>query len=619
MGGDARREKCSSVRHADPAYLVEPMTSNRFAGAVLATSLIALGLSTPAAAQSTPSGFGVSRFEPSERGSDWFALESLDLRGHLRPAIGIVGEYQFRPLAIYESDGSVRTSLVRDLVVLHPGASLVLWDRVRFAFNLPVQVYANGDAGTLNGVTYAPPQKDQSLGDLRLGADVRLFGEYGGAITGAVGVQASLPTGDRDSYAGDGALRVAPRALIAGDIGAFVYAAKLGFQYRYHQATFAASPVGNELVYGASAGLRVLDRRLVVGPEVFGSAVTDGDQFFGRRTTPVEALLGAHYLAGDVRFGAGVGAGLTRGFGTPVVHALANVEWAPRFDSDRDKDGILDKDDACPDTAGVASRDPAKHGCPEELDRDRDGILDRLDACPDDPGAATDDPTTTGCPDRDKDGVVDKVDACPDVPGAPSSDPEKNGCPEELDRDKDGILDKVDACPDDPGAATNDPTTTGCPDRDKDGVVDKVDACPDEPGAPDPDPKKNGCPKAFIKDGKIMILEQVRFKTSSAEILPGRDSLDVLEAVLEVLKQHPEIKRVRVEGHTDDRGQKGSNQTLSANRAASVVKWLVAHGVDAKRLTSKGYGQDRPIDTNATDEGRQKNRRVEFQIDEEKK
>ena len=79
----------------------------------------------------------------------------------------------------------------------------------------------------------------------------------------------------------------------------------------------------------------------------------------------------------------------------------------------------------------------------------------------------------------------------------------------------------------------------------------------------------------------------------------------MLEAVAKILKEHPEIKKVRVEGHTDNRGGKSMNQRLSQRRAAAVVTWLVTKGgVEKSRLTSEGFGMDRPIADNATDEGR---------------
>ena len=217
--------------------------------------------------------------------------------------------------------------------------------------------------------------------------------------------------------------------------------------------------------------------------------------------SPLEGVFGGHYRAGPIQFGAGVSAGLTRGFGTPLVRWLVSLEWAPPFDE-----------------AKVADVPKA-----ERPDRDGDGVFDDEDACPDVPGARTSDPKTNGCPsDRDKDGILDPVDACPDVPGPKTDDPKTTGCP---DRDKDGIIDAADACPDVPGVATDDLATNGCPpdpDRDKDGVLNEQDACPDEPGKPDPDPKSNGCPKAFVSQGQIRILDQVKFKTGARRSSPVR-------------------------------------------------------------------------------------------------
>jgi outer membrane protein OmpA-like peptidoglycan-associated protein len=251
-------------------------------------------------------------------------------------------------------------------------------------------------------------------------------------------------------------------------------------------------------------------------------------------------------------------------------------------------------------------------------------VLDRDDACPDQPGIRTSDPRTNGCPpppsDRDGDGILDDQDACPDEPGVANADPAKNGCPAPKDSDGDGIIDDQDACPTVPGVANADPAKNGCPppkDSDGDGILDPEDACPTQAGPADPDPKKNGCPKAQIAGGQIKIIEQVQFATASAKILPASDP--VLEAVLKIMQDHPEIARIGVEGHTDNRGAKGYNKDLSRRRAASVVKWLVDHGIDKKRLESAGFGQENPIDTNDTEAGRQNNRRVEFHIKEQTK
>jgi outer membrane protein OmpA-like peptidoglycan-associated protein len=94
-----------------------------------------------------------------------------------------------------------------------------------------------------------------------------------------------------------------------------------------------------------------------------------------------------------------------------------------------------------------------------------------------------------------------------------------------------------------------------------------------------------------------------------------KDSDNLLNAVLKVLNSHSEIKLVRVEGHTDNTGSAALNKTLSGQRAASVVAWLTLHGIDKTHLKSEGFGSERPIDTNATPEGKANNRRVEFHID----
>lgn len=104
------------------------------------------------------------------------------------------------------------------------------------------------------------------------------------------------------------------------------------------------------------------------------------------------------------------------------------------------------------------------------------------------------------------------------------------------------------------------------------------------------------------------------FKTDSAEVLPGPESAEVLDAVAGLMNESPEIILVRVEGHTDSKASDAHNLQLSKKRAASVVKGLTQRGVEARRLESAGLGESRAIAPNDTEEGRQKNRRVEFHI-----
>jgi OOP family OmpA-OmpF porin len=577
-------------------------------GVLVAVSAL---MPAPGFAQSAPKngGFALNRLDIAEVGSDWFVGDSLDLRGNMRPGARLGLDWAHKPLVRYDDNGNELAAVVKDQVHGYLGAALTLVDRVRLGLNLPLLLSQSAQPTDVNGVPFGATQ-GAAVGDLRFAADVRLVGEYRDVFSLAFGVQLYAPTGSRKAFEGDGKVRLAPRLMIAGDIAAFAYSARLGLTYRPQDAGFGDVAIGSEVNFAASAGVRVADGKLLLGPELWGSTVLEHGAAFVTESTPFELVFGAHLLIAGFNVGAGVGPGLTRGLGAPAVRVLGTIAYVPDA-SDRDKDGILDRDDACPDIPGPENKDPRLNGCP---DRDHDTIIDPEDACPDVPGIRDPDPTKNGCPpkhDRDGDGIFDEVDACPDVPGVADPDPRKNGCPP--DRDGDGIIDDEDACPDVPGVRSLDPKKNGCPpDRDGDGILDQDDACPDVPGPANEDPMRNGCPLARIENDEIKITERVEFEFNSAKLVPSSDP--VLTAVLEILQQHAEITDVLVEGHTDNIGKAAYNKTLSDKRAASVVQWLMQHGIDQARLRSAGLGMTRPIASNDDEVGRQKNRRVEFHI-----
>jgi outer membrane protein OmpA-like peptidoglycan-associated protein len=155
-------------------------------------------------------------------------------------------------------------------------------------------------------------------------------------------------------------------------------------------------------------------------------------------------------------------------------------------------------------------------------------------------------------------------------------------------------------------------------DRDYDGIYDPVDACPDEPETFNERDDEDGCPdqiRVIVQAERIVILDHILFFVDTAEIKP--ESHGILDEVTATLLDHPQILKVRVEGHTDSDGTDEYNFDLSDRRAAAVVTYLVEQGVEADRLTSAGLGESRPVDTNETEEGRQNNRRVEFHIVEQ--
>jgi len=268
----------------------------------------------------------------------------------------------------------------------------------------------------------------------------------------------------------------------------------------------------------------------------------------------------------------------------------------------------LSPPERCSDRPVVIAKPPPKPG-----DRDGDGIPDNVDKCPDVPENYNGFQDEDGCPDdpdTDGDGIPDSKDACPNVKEDIDGYLDDDGCPDP-DNDADGILDKDDKCPNEAEDPDGFEDWDGCPepDNDKDGVLDLDDACPLDPGPAD----NKGCPKkpalVVVTSGAISIKEQIHFEFSKSKI--KADSFPILNAVVQVLKDNPAIT-LEIGGHTDNKGTPSLNKKLSDDRAASVRTYLIEHGIDSSRLTSRGYGQDVPIDTNATEAGRARNRRVEF-------
>jgi outer membrane protein OmpA-like peptidoglycan-associated protein len=135
---------------------------------------------------------------------------------------------------------------------------------------------------------------------------------------------------------------------------------------------------------------------------------------------------------------------------------------------------------------------------------------------------------------------------------------------------------------------------------------------PPEAEPPPPEPEK----RVEVRDNKIVINEKVQFEFDSAKILPV--SHDLLNEVAQVIKDNPQIKKIEVEGHASSEGSENHNLKLSDRRAKAVMKYLTSSaGVDKGMLSAKGYGVARPIASNDTDDGREKNRRVEFTITEQ--
>jgi outer membrane protein OmpA-like peptidoglycan-associated protein/opacity protein-like surface antigen len=253
-------------------------------------------------------------------------------------------------------------------------------------------------------------------------------------------------------------------------------------------------------------------------------------------------------------------------------------------------------------------RTPAETAPPPPRDSDGDGFTDPSDACPTQPGVAP-----NGCPaaplDSDQDGIPDPSDPCPQqaedkLPPAPA-----DGCPNP-DPDGDGIVGDADKCPTEKGVA---PDGCAIKDKDGDGVLDDVDKCPEQPETANGFQDADGCPDELPKEvAKFAgVIKGIQFDFGKATI--RKESNKLLDEAVKVLTQYPEL-RIMISGHTDNVGETAKNIELSQQRAAAVKEYLVGKGIDTGRIETRGAGPNEPVADNATDKGRQENRRIEFKL-----
>jgi len=259
-------------------------------------------------------------------------------------------------------------------------------------------------------------------------------------------------------------------------------------------------------------------------------------------------------------------------------------------------------------TLGGSPPPPPPPPPPVVTDRDKDGIPDATDKCPDEAGPRE----NSGCPDqdRDKDGVIDRKDKCPDVAGPP----ERQGCPV-ADQDKDGIPDDKDKCPTEAEDKDGFEDADGCPDpdNDKDGIADVNDKCPNEPETKNGFQDEDGCPDTIPEKIKKFsgVVKGIEFDRGKETI--RLVSTPVLDEAVGVLKEFAALK-IEISGHTDTDGDHDKNVTLSQKRADSVKAYFVSKGIDESRIKTRGAGPDEPIADNKTAAGKQKNRRIEFKV-----
>ena len=427
-----------------------PLRTNLRTATFVALGLLCAGSASAQAAgsldQNFREGFALSAFEPAPAGDRFFAVPDASSQTDGRLRLMLLGDWAYgASLSREDAVTGEKRDIVSSLLTLHAGVAYPITSWLHAHANVPFVALQKGDDAATN------TPDGGKLGDIRLGVRVNVLDPDEPAVAFGPGVDVWLPTGSEENLTGDGAVRVNPRATVSGKAGPFAYAANVGYLFRKN-LDVGSLEVGDAVTFGAAAGLVLFDDRLQVGPEFWGNTQTN-PRSSGTETTPLSALFGARFRAGDVVLGAGVGPGLSEAPGV-APRVVASIALAPETtvhvkatvsaeSLDRDRDGVVDSEDACPDEPGLAVSDAAKNGCPDDefktaapADGDGDGIADQADTCPNLLGDASDNPSKNGCPaevsvshDGDGDGVVDDKDACPHDAGQPSEDAATNGCP----------------------------------------------------------------------------------------------------------------------------------------------------------------------------------------------
>jgi outer membrane protein OmpA-like peptidoglycan-associated protein len=504
--------------------------------------------------------------------------------------------YGRNPLVWYYEADNTYEPIIGQQLTLDLVASAGVWERVDLSMALPVVLVQKGPArALLAGVELA----GAGVGDLRITPRITLLRQRSYGIGLAVIPELTFPTGDERRFLGNGDLSFRPR--VVADMPLVLLPVRLiaGLGYSLRKDVVAGDadlgdeiPLQDEWLFHLGG---VVDLSDLVGLPVsamveFAGATAAGDPFSFEGLNALEGLLGARYrLFDDWLITAGVAAGLTRGLGTASYRFILGGAWAPQ-PPDRDQDGIPDFADDCPDDPEDYDRFEDSDGCPD-ADNDGDGILDRDDQCPNEKEDFNRREDDDGCPeaprqDTDRDGVLDQNDECPREPEDLDGYEDFDGCPDE-DHDHDGVLDYQDECPDEKE------TING---------IDDEDGCPDE---------GEGVTE-YVESVRIQIKESIHFESGKSTI--KQKSKAILDQVALQILAHPEIQRLRIEGHTDSIGDEEQNLSLSQNRADAVRRYLIEKGVPERKLEASGYGETMPIASNATAAGRAINRRVEFLI-----
>jgi len=540
-------------------------------------------------------------FRPSIDGDRMLWLDDAGSRPDLRFTGRALLQYLDDPLVYTDAEG-VESSLVSSVVQLDVLAGYTLGP-LRLGVDLPVYLFAGSDVAEGEG----------GVGDLALDGKFTVLDGDDAPIDIGVDVRVALPTATVETALGSPVTTWEIAGLLSREFGPVLLATNLGVRAGPSASLenivfkdFFVARLGGSYAFVDDAGASLeLSSQL---PFAVGNADPSVAPVLSNTAGwPIEALLSGYgYPATDVDvvLRAGVGTGLTQGIGSPDFRLFLGLGYEPRGERapvDTDADGIVDKLDVCPAEAEDMDDFADEDGCPD-LDNDEDGVLDVADACVNEAEDADGYRDEDGCPEAVTMVSVTVIDAATD--------------------DSIGVAKVSATCAGERVAGTT-PFERELPAGDCKLAANAAGYTRNETeftvvdGAPMMatialEPKLNA--KVIVTRDRVELRETVRFETNKALI--KEVSYGLLDEAVQILRDYPEIVHLRIEGHTDARGNESYNQDLSEQRAATVLTYFTSKGIAASRLSSVGFGESKPLDAASNQAAWAKNRRVDFFIEE---
>jgi len=550
---------------------------HRMAAAALALGA-GLAASHPEPAQAQE-GLELQRFLPMPTLSrDLYNTSGTDVLQQWEVEAHALFDYAHRPLVLLDEDGERVGAVVKSQTTANLLFALGFGGGFDLGVALPLYLYQPAGSQSLPG--YADGDGSVGPGDLRVIPRIQLWTNRSAPGQNGMGlaflVDTFVPLGDEASFQGAG-FRVGPRLAFDAVVSGIRMAANVGYLWR-ERADVENATVGQSIGWSAGADIPVANTLSVVGD--IGGRLNVGENGVRRTESPLELLLGMKLRQDAVFATFGGGAGIVNGIGTPDFRAFLGMGYAAPMTEPPPPP------ECTADTVAADCPAPPEPVCSGNAVLRYEALCTAAGDC----GVRT---LTTDCGAGEY--CDESVVACLPIPE----------CVADVDCEVPPTT-----CADDTlqtwscrcidGDCACDATATPCGDNIC-GEEGGVAACVEPPPV-----------QVNVETRQIVITENVFFATGS-DVIEER-SFSILNHVARVLEDNPQITRVRVEGHTDNVGRARNNLQLSQRRAASVVRYLTARGIDAGRLESEGYGQDRPIASNDNDEGRAQNRRVEFHI-----